>query len=142
MPGLPCAACRSLAARMRIQSDNAARIAAYLERHHRIEKVHYPGLPDHSGHAIAKQQMRQFGGMLSFEVAGSPAQAKSIANNTKIFKQATSLGGTESLIEHRASIESPPTRTPETLLRVSAGLEHIDDLLADLEQAFNKVVDA
>ncbi len=133
---------RSLAARMQVQSNNAAQLATFLDGHSRVAKVHYPALASHTGHTVAKRQMQQFGGMLSFEVAGTPDQARKIAHSTHVFKQATSLGGTESLIEHRASIETPPTKTPDTLLRVSVGLEHIEDLLMDLEQAINTVVDA
>jgi cystathionine gamma-synthase len=79
--------------------------------------------------------MRAFGGMLAFEVAGTRDDALAVAARTRVFRRATSLGGTESLIEHRASVEAPPTRTPDTLLRCSIGLEHPDDLLADLSQA-------
>ena len=133
---------RSLAARMRVQSNNAAKLATYLETNPHVARVHYPALTSHAGHEIAKKQMHGFGGMLSFEIAGTPAQAKKVAHSTHVFKPATSLGGTESLIEHRASIEMQPTLTPETLLRVSVGLEHIEDLLQDLEQAINTMVDA
>ncbi|MEM8487809.1 MAG: PLP-dependent aspartate aminotransferase family protein [Bacteroidota bacterium] len=133
---------RSLAARMQVQTKNANQLANILHDHPRVAQVHYPALTSHSGHAVAKKQMKQYGGMLSFEVAGTPEEAKQVAHSTRIFKPATSLGGTESLIEHRASIETPPTKTPDTLLRVSVGLEHIEDLLMDLEQAINKVVDA
>ncbi|MFK7848389.1 MAG: PLP-dependent aspartate aminotransferase family protein [Rhodothermales bacterium] len=133
---------RSLSARIQLQCANARKFASFLDSHQKIAKVHYPSLTNHKGHKIAKKQMSDFGGMLSLEVDGSSAFAKAIANNTKLFKQATSLGGTESLIEHRASIEVPPSKTPDTLLRLSIGLEHIDDLLMDLAQAIDKAVDA
>ncbi len=126
---------RSLAARLRLQCTTARRLAAFLDEHPKVARVHYPGLPAHPGHAIAQRQMRDFGGMLAFEVRGGQDEAMAVAARVGVFKRATSLGGTESLIEHRASIEAPPTRTPETLLRCSIGLEHVDDLLEDLSQA-------
>ncbi len=131
---------RSLSARIKLQCENARRIAAFLNDHHLIDVVHHPSLATHPGHDIASKQMSDFGAMISIEVDGSAEFAKAIANNTNIFKQATSLGGTESLIEHRASIEAQPTKTPQTLLRLSVGLENINDLLADLEQAISKSV--
>ena len=126
---------RSLAARLRLQCTTAHRVATFLHDHPRVARVNYPGLPAHPGYAIARQQMDDFGAMLSFEVEGTAAEAMAVAARAKVFRRATSLGGTESLIEHRASIEAPPTRTPPTLLRCSIGLEHEDDLLADLAQA-------
>ncbi|MCC7447053.1 MAG: aminotransferase class I/II-fold pyridoxal phosphate-dependent enzyme [Anaerolineae bacterium] len=121
--------------RMRGHSENAMRLATFLKQHPRVMAVHYPGLPDHPGHAIAARQMSMFGGMLSFEVQGGQAAAMAVAARVTLFTRATSLGGVESLIEHRASIEGPGTLTPDSLLRVSVGLEHPDDLIADLEQA-------
>ncbi len=100
-----------------------------------MEAVHYPGLPSHPGHEIAARQMRYFGGMLSFQVKGNQASAMTVAARVKLFTRATSLGGVESLIEHRASMEGPETRTPPNLLRVSAGLENVEDLIEDLSQA-------
>ncbi len=126
---------RSLSARIRVQCDNARRLADFLDNHPQIKTVHYPALKSHPGHDVAVRQMLDFGGMLSVEVEGSAECARGVANNTNVFKQATSLGGTESLIEHRASIEAKPTQTPDTLLRLSIGLEHSDDLLQDLDQA-------
>ncbi|MFI5162132.1 MAG: trans-sulfuration enzyme family protein [Sphingobacteriales bacterium] len=114
---------------------NAQLLAEYLEKHPKIESVMYPGLPSHPQHNIAKQQMSAFGGMLSFCVKGGSDGARKVVNKLKIFTQATSLGGVETLIEHRASVEGPDTKTPHNLLRVSVGLEHIDDLIADMEQA-------
>jgi cystathionine gamma-synthase len=95
--------------------------------------VHYPGLESDRGHALAKGQMSLPGGMLSVEVRGGRAAAMSLTGRLKIFTRATSLGGVESLIEHRASVEGPETRAPEGLLRVSVGLENADDLIEDLE---------
>ncbi len=114
---------------------NAQLLAEWLQKQPSVEKVLYPGLPDHPGHAIAKQQMKGFGGMLSVCFKGGETEAKKVVNSLKIFTQATSLGGVESLIEHRASVEGPDTKTPLNLLRISVGLEHIDDLIADMEQA-------
>jgi cystathionine gamma-synthase len=100
-----------------------------------VERVHYPGLISHPQHALAQRQMSLFGGMLSFELKGDRAAAMSLPNRMQIFTRATSLGGVESLIEHRQSIEGPETLTPPTLLRLSIGLEHGDDLIADLDRA-------
>jgi cystathionine gamma-synthase len=97
----------------------------------------YPGLPSHPQHAIAKEQMLAFGGMLSFIVKGDEQDTHKIINKLELFTRATSLGGVESLIEHRATVEGPDTKTPRNLLRVSVGLEHIDDLIEDLEQALS-----
>lgn len=126
---------RTLPWRMRAHSENAARVAEFLSQHSRVERVHYPGLPKHPGHDVAKKQMSMFGGMLSFEAKGGRDGAMKVSNSTKIFTRATSLGGVESLIEHRASIEGPGTTSPEGLLRLSIGLENADDLIEDLEQA-------
>lgn len=131
---------RSLSARLRVQCDNARRVAAFLDTHPNVARVYFPGLTSHPGHAVAHAQMQDFGGMLSFEVHGGADEAMQVAAHVTVFRRATSLGGTESLIEHRASIESPPTATPQALLRVSLGLEHPDDLIADLDHAL-KVLD-
>jgi cystathionine gamma-synthase len=121
--------------RMRAHSDNARQIAVYLAAHPAIEAVHYPGLPGHPGHAIAARQMSGFSGMLSAQVRGGRDQAMAVAARVRLFTRATSLGGPHSLIEHRASIEGPKSRTPPNLLRLSIGLENPADLIADLEQA-------
>ncbi|MDX1530236.1 MAG: aminotransferase class I/II-fold pyridoxal phosphate-dependent enzyme [Rhodothermales bacterium] len=126
---------RSLGARMPLHTANALRLAEWLAAHPRVEAVHYPGLPGHPGHALASEQMGGFGGMLAFQVRGGAEEALAVAARVRTFRRATSLGGTESLIEHRASIESQPTPTPPNLLRVSVGLEAADDLVADLEEA-------
>ena len=126
---------RTLPLRMRAHADNAERIAAFLSDHPRVEAVHYPGLADHIGHDVAARQMSRFGGMLSFQVKGGQEAAMDVAARVELFTRATSLGGTESLIEHRASIEGPQSRTPENLLRVSVGIEDAGDLIADLAQA-------
>lgn len=126
---------RTLAARLRIQCENARAVASFLDQHPAIRQVHYPGLPMNPGHELASRQMRDFGGMLSCEVQGGREEAMAVVARTKVFTRATSLGGTESLIEHRASIEPPPSKTPESLIRISLGLEHVDDLISDLAQA-------
>jgi cystathionine gamma-synthase len=121
--------------RMRAHSENALRIASWLSEHPRVEAVHYPGMTSHPGHAIAARQMTAFSGMLSFEVKGGREAALGVAAKTALFIRATSLGGVESLIEHRASIKGEDPRTPQGLLRLSIGLEHPDDLIEDLAQA-------
>ncbi|MEJ6979924.1 aminotransferase class I/II-fold pyridoxal phosphate-dependent enzyme [Pedobacter sp. P351] len=126
---------KTLPYRMRGHAENARQIASYLQSHVNIEKVFYPGLADHPSYDIAKSQMKDFGGMLSFTVKNSSDDARRVSNKLKLFTRATSLGGVESLIEHRASMEGPDTKTPGNLLRISVGLEFIDDLIADLDQA-------
>ena len=126
---------RSLPARMRVHCENAQAIAEFLASHSRVEVVHYPGLASDPGHGIAKEQMSDFGGMMSFRVRGGREAAIAVAAKTQLFTRATSLGGVESLIEHRASSEGSGSRAPENLLRMSVGLEHRDDLIADLAQA-------
>jgi cystathionine gamma-synthase len=126
---------RTLPWRMRAHSENAMKIAEFLSGHQKVARVHYPGLKSHPAYEIAARQMSAFGGMLSFEVKYGLDAAMAVAAKTKIFIRATSLGGVESLIEHRASIEGPGTTSPEGLLRASIGLENADDLIEDLDQA-------
>jgi cystathionine gamma-synthase len=126
---------RTLPWRMRAHSENGMKVAEFLTQHRKVKDVHYPGLRSHPGHEIARRQMSTFGGMLSFQVKDGRDAAMSVAAKTKIFTRATSLGGVESLIEHRASIEGPGTTSPEGLLRLSIGLENADDLIEDLDQA-------
>ncbi|HEY5632435.1 MAG TPA: aminotransferase class V-fold PLP-dependent enzyme [Burkholderiaceae bacterium] len=128
----------TLPVRMRAHCENARKVAAFLRGHRGVSAVHYPGLEDSPFHAIASRQMTGFGGMLSFEVAGGRDAAMTLAANVEIFTRATSLGGVESLIEHRASIEGPESRTPQGLLRVSVGLENADDLIDDLSDALSR----
>jgi cystathionine gamma-synthase len=126
----------TLPLRVRAQSANALAIARFLHADPRIDVVHYAGLPDHPGHDVALRQMSGgFGGVLSVEIKGGKERAMAAASRVKVFTRATSLGGVESLIEHRASTEGPHTRTPQALLRMSIGLEHVDDLIGDLDQA-------
>lgn len=125
----------TLPVRMRVHSENALKVATFLAGHPGVVAVHYPGLKAHPGYAIASRQMTLPGGMLSFQVKGGRDRAFEVAAKVRIFTRATSLGGAESLIEHRASMEGPDTRTPDNLLRLSIGLEHADDLIEDLSQA-------
>jgi cystathionine gamma-synthase len=129
---------RTLGVRLPHQCTSAGKIASFLETHPRVEKVHYPGLKGHPGHELAGRQMSAYGAMLSFEV-GSAANAMRVAAEVRVFARATSLGGTESLIEHRVSMEGPGSKTPPGLLRLSIGLEHCEDLLKDLDAALSKV---
>ena len=128
---------RSLPYRMRGHCANARAVADFLAHHPQVEVVNYPGLPTHPGHAIAARQMSDFGGMLSIQVRGGSQEAMAVAGRLKLFIRATSLGGVESLIEHRKSVEGPDSPTPDNLLRISIGLEHPDDLIADLAQALD-----
>jgi cystathionine gamma-synthase len=128
---------RTLPVRVNAQTSNAHALAEFLEKHARVECVHYPGLTSHAGHAIAARQMSGFGGMLSVQAGRTREECLAIAGRLQLFTQATSLGGTESLVEHRASVEGPATRAPENLLRVSVGLEHVDDLIADFAHALD-----
>lgn len=127
--------CRSLGARMAMHCANARAVAEFLAAHPAIERVNYPGLSSHLGHAVAARQMRDFGGMMSIELRGGREAALAMASKVRVFTIATSLGGCESLIEHRASVEGPNPRSPQNLLRMSVGLEHVDDLIGDLRQA-------
>ncbi|MEE2708697.1 MAG: PLP-dependent aspartate aminotransferase family protein [Gemmatimonadota bacterium] len=126
---------RSLSCRVERHTENALAIAQRLEDHPKVEGVHYPGLSSHPGHEVAKRQMKGFGGMLSFRVKGGAREALAVASKLKLFINATSLGGVESLIEHRYSIEGSGSVTPSNLLRVAVGLEAAEDLIEDLEQA-------
>lgn len=129
---------RTLALRVRQQVASAQRVAEFLADHPAIERVNYPGLDSHAGHVIAVRQMTNgFGGMLSFHVRGGADNAMALAARLQLFTRATSLGGIESLIEHRASIEGHTSTTPQNLLRVSIGIEHVDDLIDDLRQAIH-----
>jgi cystathionine gamma-synthase len=130
---------KTLAVRMQAHCRGARTVAAFLDRHDRVIRVHYPGLPAHPGHEVAARQMRDFGGMVSFEV-GSPEEAVRMAEATRLFFLGESLGGVESLIEvpgpmTHASVAGSPLEVPATLVRLSVGIEHPDDLVADLARA-------
>jgi cystathionine gamma-synthase len=132
---------RTLYLRAQASSRGAMRVAQALAAHPAISRVYYPGLPDHPTHEIAARQMKDgFGALLSFQVRGGEAAARAMASRTRVVKQATSLGGVESLIEHRASIEGPSSGLPDDLLRLSVGIEDADDLVADLTQALGDPV--
>lgn len=129
---------RTLALRVRTASASALRIAAMLQHHPRVSTVHYPGLPDDPHHAMARRQFQGgFGAMLSFQLTGSETEALAVRDRTRLFHRATSLGSTESLIEHRRSTEGAGSACPPTLLRLSIGIEEAKDLLADLTQALD-----
>jgi cystathionine gamma-synthase len=131
---------KTLPLRMREHSVNALELAKRLEKHPKVERVHYPGLESHPQHALAKAQMPQgFSGMIALQVKTGETETREMAGKLQIFQQATSLGGVESLVEHRKSIEGPQSTTPGNLLRFSIGLEHVDDLWADLEQALKTI---
>ena len=130
---------KTLPYRMRGHAENAKKVAAFLESHPGVEMVYFPGLASHPQHNLAKNQMSDFGGMVSFLVKGGEDASRKVVNAVKIFTQATSLGGVESLIEHRASIEGPLTKTPRNLLRVSVGLENAEDLIEDLAEALKYI---
>jgi cystathionine gamma-synthase len=132
---------KTLAVRMRQHCENARRVAEFLEGHAAVERVLYPGLPEHPGHPVALRQMRDFGGMVSF-LAASEQEAVAMVARTKLFQLAESLGGVESLIEHparmtHASTAGAPFAPPPNLVRLSVGIESADDLVADLEAALD-----
>jgi cystathionine gamma-synthase len=130
---------RTLALRMKAHCANAMELARRLEGHPKVSIVHYPGLASHPGHELAKRQMNgSFGGMLAFQVRGGEEAAANVAGNCQLILRATSLGGLETLIEHRARIEGPLSPTPRDLLRLSAGIEDVDDLWQDLERALGR----
>ncbi|HEX5938496.1 MAG TPA: cystathionine gamma-synthase [Actinomycetota bacterium] len=130
---------KTLAIRMAKHSENAAAVAGWLAEDARVDRVYYPGLPTHPRHDVAARQMSSFGGMVSFEV-GSAEEAVAVAERTELFFLAESLGGVESLIEvpgamTHASVAGSPCEVPPNLVRLSVGIEHVDDLIADLDQA-------
>lgn len=126
---------KTLPVRVRTQSEGAGALAAFLEGHPAVAEVFYPGLASDPGHRVQSRQADGYGAMLSFRAAGGEAGARGVLARVRLFTRATSLGGVESLIEHRASVEGPDSPTPRDLLRLSVGLEHPDDLIADLDQA-------
>jgi cystathionine beta-lyase/cystathionine gamma-synthase len=133
---------KTLALRMQAHETNALALARFLETHPAVERVIYPGLPSHPQYELARRQMSNFGGMISFEVRGGEAVARRIVERTRLFTLAESLGGIESLIElpaamTHASVQGSPLEVPLSLIRLSVGIEHISDLQVDLEQALN-----
>jgi len=129
---------QTLPVRVRAQSSHAQHVAEFLANHSAVEAVLYPGLPTHEAFETAVRQMAGGGGLLSILVRGDAETAMAVAAHVQLFTRATSFGGTHSLIEHRASIEAPGTLTPPNLLRLSIGLEHPADLIADLDQALRQ----
>ena len=135
---------KTLAVRMERHCDNAERVAEFLTQQQQLSEVLYPGLPDHPGHAVAVKQMRRFGGMVSFRVRAGEAAAIAICNHARLFLLGESLGGVESLIEHpgrmtHASASGSPLEVPSDLVRLSVGIEAVEDLIADLAQALSSV---
>ena len=130
---------RTLPWRMRAHCANAKAIAEFLSGHRAVSAVHYPGLSTHAGHSLATRQMSDFGGMLSVQVGRNAEKSMAFTGRLKLFTRATSLGGSESLIEHRASVEGEHTLAPDNLLRISVGLENVEDLIEDLGQALESV---
>jgi len=129
---------RTLAIRVKTASANALSIAIFLKKHHKVLEVLYPGLESHKGHDIAKiQMMNGYGGMLSFRLKGGESEAKVVAGRTRLIRQAISFGSTETVIEHRAGMEGMDSQTPCDLLRISVGIENLQDLIADLRQALD-----
>jgi cystathionine beta-lyase/cystathionine gamma-synthase len=138
---------KTLALRMERHSANARAVAHFLQGHEAVERVYFPGLPEHPGHDVARRQMRDFSGMVSFTTRGGYEVAAEVVARTKVFQLAESLGGVESLIEHpgrmtHASVAGTGAAVEDTLIRLSVGIEHADDLIADLRQALNAVVGA
>jgi cystathionine gamma-synthase len=135
---------KTLGVRMRTHSENAMAVAQWLEKRPEVEAVHYPGLPTHPGHELAKAQMRDFGGMVSVQFTGGENAARTVAEATHVFTLAESLGGIESLMNYpsemtHASVKGTELAVPVNLLRLSVGIEDVEDLIADLEQAFAKL---
>ena len=128
---------RSFPYRMRAHNENARKVASFLNDHSKVKEVYYPGLESHPGHEIAKAQMDDFGGMISFLIDGNPEDAIKVVSSAKMIKAATSLGGIESIWEHRKSSEGEDSPTPDNLIRLSVGLEHPDDIISDLEFALS-----
>ncbi|MFI0998974.1 cystathionine gamma-synthase [Streptomyces galbus] len=134
---------KTLSVRMDRHSENATKVAEMLARHPRVTHVLYPGLPEHPGHEVAAKQMRAFGGMVSFRVEGGEEAAVEVCNRAQVFTLGESLGGVESLIEHpgrmtHASVAGSALEVPGDLVRLSVGIENVDDLLEDLQQALGK----
>lgn len=122
--------------RIKAQTESAMKLAQFLETHSEVEKVNYPGLESHKQYEVAKRQMKDgYGAMLSVLIKGDESKAIVVSNSLKLFTVATSLGGVESLVEHRKSVEGPDSKTPYNLLRISVGLENVNDLIEDWQQA-------
>lgn len=129
---------RSFPYRMRAHNENARKVADFLSKHPKVQVIYYPGLESHPRHEIAKAQMDDFGGMISFLIEGGSKDAIEIVSRSKMIKAATSLGGIESIWEHRKSSEGDESPTPDNLIRLSVGLEHPEDIIEDLEQALDE----
>jgi cystathionine gamma-synthase len=135
---------KTLAVRMERHSDNAERVVEFLQSHPAVSAVHYPGLPSHPGHEVAKKQMRRFGGMISFQLKAGEDVAVKVCAETQVWTLGESLGGVESLIEHparmtHASVAGTELEVPADLIRLSVGIEDVEDLIADLKQALDRL---
>ena len=135
---------RTLALRMERHCDNAEKVVEFLQRHPAVSAVHYPGLPSHPGHEVAKKQMKRFGGMISFQLKAGEDVAVKVCAETQVWTLGESLGGVESLIEHparmtHASVRGTELEVPADLIRLSVGIEDVDDLIADLQQALDRL---
>ncbi|HEX9086554.1 MAG TPA: PLP-dependent transferase, partial [Arthrobacter sp.] len=138
---------KTLGVRMDRHSDNAQAVAEWLLERPEVEAVLYPGLPSHPGHELAKKQMKKFGGMISVQFKGGEAAARKVAESTSVFTLAESLGGIESLMNYpsemtHASVKGTELAVPVNLIRLSCGIEDVEDLIADLEQAFAQIASA
>jgi cystathionine gamma-synthase len=133
---------KTLGVRMDRHSDNAEKVVEFLQRHQGVSSVLYPGIDGHPGHETAAKQMKRYGGIVSFRVTGGEQHALDICNRAEVFTLGESLGGVESLIEHpgrmtHASVAGTPLEVPDDLIRLSVGIETVDDLLADLDRAMS-----
>ena len=133
---------KTLGVRMDRHCDNAEKVVEFLGSHAKVAEVIYPGLPEHPGHAVAAKQMKRFGGIVSFRVTGGEQHALDVCGNAEVFTLGESLGGVESLIEHpgrmtHASVAGTDLEVPSDLIRLSVGIETVDDLLADLDRALS-----
>ncbi|WP_129358335.1 cystathionine gamma-synthase [Rothia uropygioeca] len=134
---------KTLGVRIRQHCENAQTVAEWLREHEGVERVYYPGLADHPGHAVAKRQMSGFGGIVSFRVKGGETAARKVAESTDVFGLSVSLGGVESLISHpvtmtHGSTRGTPEAPPSDVVRLSVGIEDVEDLISDLERALNR----
>jgi cystathionine gamma-synthase len=134
---------KTLGVRMDRHCDNAEQVVQFLQGHDAVSAVHYPGLEGHPGHAVASRQMRRYGGMVSFQVKGGEQRAVDVCGATEVWTLGESLGGVESLIEHpgrmtHASVAGTELEVPSDLVRLSVGIEDVEDLIADLDQALTK----
>lgn len=130
---------KTLSVRMRAHNENAGAVARFLSGHKMVKAVYYPGISEHPGHDTAERQMTDFGGMISFELDTDEGTAQKLVHGSRLVTAATSLGGVESTWEHRRSVEGPASKTPPTLIRLSVGVEHKDDIIADISRVLDQI---